>query len=67
MLDLRNNYLMIKNKALLAKWSWKFVSQKDSLWKRVIMAKYSSEMASRGNTQINLVDTKYFILLPNLE
>lgn len=32
--------LTILNEALLGKWSWRFVSERDPLWKRVIVGKY---------------------------
>ena len=35
--------LALLNKALLGKWIWRFASDKDNLWKQVIMAKYGQE------------------------
>ena len=32
--------LSILNKALLGKWSWRFVSERNLLWKRLIVGKY---------------------------
>ena len=32
--------LSILNEVLLGKWSWRFVSERDILWKRVIVGKY---------------------------
>lgn len=34
--------LAVKNRALLAKWSWCFVVQKEALWRKVILVKYGS-------------------------
>ena len=31
------------NKALLGKWSWRFVTEREPLWKRVIVGKYGQE------------------------
>ena len=31
------------NKALLGKWIWRFASEKDNIWKRVIGVKYGQE------------------------
>ncbi|KAA3463550.1 Retrovirus-related Pol polyprotein LINE-1 [Gossypium australe] len=36
--------LGVKNKALLAKWSWRFVIEKEALWRKVILAKYESNV-----------------------
>ena len=35
--------LVLLNKALLGKWIWRLASNKDNLWKQVIMAKYGQE------------------------
>ncbi|KAL6322200.1 hypothetical protein AAG906_005148 [Vitis piasezkii] len=35
--------LALLNKALLGKWIWRFVCDKDNLWKQVILAKYGQE------------------------
>lgn len=32
--------LSVFNKTLMGKWSWRFVSKRNSLWKRVIVGKY---------------------------
>ena len=37
-LDFRS--LSLFNKALLGKWSWRFVEERDPLWKQVIIGKY---------------------------
>ncbi|KAK5786930.1 hypothetical protein PVK06_041580 [Gossypium arboreum] len=34
--------LEIKNKALLAKWRWRVIVDKNALWSKVILAKYGS-------------------------
>ena len=31
------------NKALLGKWSWRYATKRDPLWKRVIVGKYGQE------------------------
>ena len=31
------------NKALLGKWSWRYVIERDPLWKQVIVGKYGQE------------------------
>ena len=31
------------NKALLCKWSWRFVEDREALWKQVIIGKYEVE------------------------
>ncbi|KAA3485561.1 putative Transposon TX1 [Gossypium australe] len=36
--------LGVKNKALLAKWSWRFEIEKEALWRKVILAKYGSKV-----------------------
>lgn len=36
--------LVVKNKALLAKWSWRFAVEKDTMWRKVILAKYGSSV-----------------------
>ncbi|KAB2086355.1 hypothetical protein ES319_A04G025700v1 [Gossypium barbadense] len=36
--------LGVKNKALLAKWSWRFAVEKEVLWRKVILAKYGSNV-----------------------
>ena len=33
----------IMNKALLGKWTWRFASDKEALWKQVLVAKYGQE------------------------
>ncbi|KAK5837396.1 hypothetical protein PVK06_013206 [Gossypium arboreum] len=38
--------LEVKNKALLAKWSWRFANEKEALWRKVILAKYGSNIQS---------------------
>ena len=35
--------LHILNKALLGKWSWRFVSKRESFWKKVVARKYGFE------------------------
>ena len=35
--------LTLLNKALLGKWTWRFVCEKEALWKQVLMAKYGQE------------------------
>ena len=35
--------LTLMNKALLGKWNWKFASDKEALWKQVLVAKYGQE------------------------
>ena len=35
--------LILMNKALLGKWNWKFASDKEALWKQVLVAKYGQE------------------------
>ena len=35
--------LAIMNKALLGKWTWRFASDKEALWKHVLEAKYGQE------------------------
>lgn len=32
--------LLLRNKALLGKWCWRFSNERDSLWSRVICSKY---------------------------
>ena len=39
--DIQN--LSILNKALLGKWSWRFISEGEPLWKKVIIGKYGVE------------------------
>ena len=39
--DIQN--LSILNKALLGKWSWRFMSEGEPLWKKVIIGKYGVE------------------------
>ncbi|KAA3472507.1 reverse transcriptase [Gossypium australe] len=34
--------LKIKNRALMAKWSWRFTTEKNALWRKVIQVKYGS-------------------------
>ena len=44
----------VKNKALLAKWAWRFGNEKDSLWKKVIIAGYGlkeSDIFWRGSNK----------------
>ena len=41
--DLGIHSLVALNKALLGKWSWKFVVERDSLWKQVIIDKFGVE------------------------
>ncbi|KAA3481603.1 Electron transfer flavoprotein-ubiquinone oxidoreductase [Gossypium australe] len=36
--------LSVKNKALLAKWSWRFATEKEALWRKVVLAKYGSNV-----------------------
>ncbi|TYJ12132.1 hypothetical protein E1A91_A11G327600v1, partial [Gossypium mustelinum] len=48
--------LRIKNKALLAKWSWRFAVEKDALWRKVITAKYGSERIGNGKTTLFWLD-----------
>ncbi|KAH1057944.1 hypothetical protein J1N35_036009 [Gossypium stocksii] len=36
--------LAIKNKALLAKWKWRFMVEKNALWSKVILAMYSTSV-----------------------
>ncbi|TYI38301.1 hypothetical protein ES332_A02G016800v1 [Gossypium tomentosum] len=36
--------LGIKNRALLAKWSWRFAIEKEAMWRKVILAKYESKV-----------------------
>ncbi|MBA0764641.1 hypothetical protein Gotri_013968, partial [Gossypium trilobum] len=36
--------LGVKNKALLAKWSWRFAFEKEALWRKVILVKYGSKV-----------------------
>ena len=33
----------IMNEALLGKWTWRFASDKEALWKQVLVAKYGQE------------------------
>ena len=33
----------IMNKVLLGKWTWRFASDKEALWKQVLVAKYGQE------------------------
>ena len=33
----------IMNKAFLGKWTWRFASDKEALWKQVLVAKYGQE------------------------
>ena len=33
----------IMNKALLSKWTWRFASDKEALWKQVLVAKFGQE------------------------
>ena len=35
--------LSVLNKALLGKWSWRFVCERNPLWKRVIVGKYGQQ------------------------
>ncbi|RVW44363.1 hypothetical protein CK203_071045 [Vitis vinifera] len=35
--------LTLMNKALLGKWTWRFASNKEALWKQVLVAKYGKE------------------------
>ena len=34
---------IIMNKALLGKWTWRFASDKEALWKQVLVAKFGQE------------------------
>lgn len=36
--------IKIKNKSLLAKWSWRFTLEREALWRKIIAAKYGSTM-----------------------
>ena len=35
--------LVLLNKALLGKWIWRFASEKENLWKKVISVKHGQE------------------------
>ena len=45
--------LALLSKALLGKWIWRFVCDKDNLWKQVILAKYGQEGLGWRTKKIN--------------
>ena len=45
--------LALLNKALLGKWIWRFVCDKDNLWKQVILAKYGQEGLGWKTKKVN--------------
>ena len=49
-LGFKNLYLF--NKALLSKWSWRFVKERNPLWKRVIVGKYRTQEEERCTKKV---------------
>ena len=49
-LGFKNLYLL--NKALLSKWSWRFVKERNPLWKWVIVGKYGTQEEERCTKKV---------------
>ncbi|MFQ6646651.1 hypothetical protein Gotur_019581 [Gossypium turneri] len=47
--------LKVKNRALMAKWRWRFAMEKNALWRKVIKSKYGS---SKHNWRLKITKTK---------
>ena len=45
--------LALLNKALLGKWIWRFASEKENLWKKVISVKYGQESLGWRTNEAN--------------
>ena len=44
--------LSILNKALLAKWNWRFANEREALWNQVIRGKYGEDRRGRCSQEV---------------